>query len=161
MNLYRYPVFGIGYSVTLPYYSEIGRPQAFNAFGEFPLTHNGLGRKFNLSYYGQIGLGFNLNPYDADSNPDNQFIGSEMNAYIHLGFKANYNLTPKLMAFTMFGLKHYSNGATKKPNAGINLAPISIGFRTNLGKQGSEFEMKWNFLHLKSDGFGILPFMPE
>jgi hypothetical protein len=138
--LYRYPVFGIGYSVTLPYYSEIGRPQAVYAFGEFPLTHKGLVRKFNLSYYGQIGLGFNLNPYDPDKNPDNQFIGSEMNAYIHLGFKANYKITPKLMAFTMVGLKHYSNGATKKPNAGINLIPISIGFRTNLGKQDFEFE---------------------
>ncbi len=153
MYLYRYPVFGIGYSVTLPYYSEIGRPQAVYAFGEFPLTHNGLVRKFNLSYYGQIGLGFNLNPYDADTNPANQFIGSEMNAYIHLGFKANYNLTPKLMAFTMFGLKHYSNGATRKPNAGINLAPISIGFRTNLGKQGSEFDKEMEFPPLEKRWF--------
>lgn len=151
--LYRYPVFGIGYSVTLPYYSEIGRPQAVYAFGEFPLTHKGLVRKFNLSYYGQIGLGFNLNPYDPYNNPDNQFIGSEMNAYVHLGFKANYKYTPKLTAFTMVGLKHYSNGATRKPNAGINLVPISIGFRTNLGKQDFEFEKEMEFPPLEKRWF--------
>ncbi len=143
--LHRYPVFGIGYSVTLPYYSEIGRPQAFYAFGEFPFTHKGLVRKFNFSYYGQIGLAFNLNPYNQDSNPVNQFIGSELNAYIHLGFKVNYKISNKLFAFSTIGLKHYSNGATKKPNAGINLAPISIGFRTNLGKTVPEFQKEIEF----------------
>ena len=151
--LYRYPIFGIGYSVTLPYYSEIGRPQAFYAFGEFPFSHKGLMRKFNLSYYGQIGVGFNLNPYDPDLNPVNQFIGSSMNAYIHLGFKANYKLTPNLTAFSTLGLKHYSNGATKRPNAGMNLAPISIGLRSNLGKNAPDFQKEIEFPPLEKRWF--------
>lgn len=151
--LYRYPIFGIGYSVTLPYYSEIGRPQAFYAFGEFPFSHKGLTRKFNLSYYGQIGLGFNLNPYDPDLNPVNQFIGSSMNAYIHLGFKANYKITPTLLIFSTLGLKHYSNGATKRPNAGMNLVPLSIGLRTNLGKNAPDFQKEIEFPPLEKRWF--------
>lgn len=151
--LYRYPIFGIGYSATLPYYSEIGRPQAFYAFGEFPFTHKGLERNFNLSYYGQIGVGFNLNPYDPDINPGNQFIGSEMNAYIHLGFKANYKINSRFMAFSTIGLKHYSNGAAKRPNAGINLAPLSIGIRTNLGKTVPDFQKEIEFPPLEKRWF--------
>lgn len=151
--LYRYPIFGIGYSVTLPYHSEIGRPQAFYAFGEFPLSHKGLTRKFSLSYFGQIGIAFNLNPFDPDLNPVNQFIGSSMNAYIHLGFKANYKITPKLMAFSTLGLKHYSNGATKRPNSGMNLVPLSIGLRTSLGKNAPDFQKEKEFPPLEKRWF--------
>jgi hypothetical protein len=32
------------------------------------------------------------------------------------------------------GMKHYSNGAIKKPNAGINLVPFSLGVKSYLGK---------------------------
>lgn len=154
-HLYRYPVYGLGYTSALPYYPEIGRPQAIYVFAEFPLSYRGLERKFSLDYFGQIGLGFNLNPYDPDLNPINQFIGSQLNAYIHLGFKANYQITDRFTLFSSIGLKHYSNGATRRPNAGINLVPLTLGVRTRLGKDlgAGRFATEPYYPDLKKRGF--------
>lgn len=133
--LYRYPFFGLGFNVAIPYYPEVGRPQVLYLFGEFPLLHQFNFTKLKLSYFTQIGLGFNLNPYDPDRNPINRYIGSKMNAFVNLGIKANYRVSDRIVAFSNFGLKHFSNGSTKKPNAGINLIPLSFGVRTTLGKE--------------------------
>ncbi|SDD51092.1 Lipid A 3-O-deacylase (PagL) [Algoriphagus faecimaris] len=131
-QLYRYPTYGLGFTMAIPYYSEIGRPQSIYAFGEFPFSRKRMERKFNFSYFGQIGLGFNLNPYDSLDNPLNQYIGSEVNAYVQLGLKANYQISKRIDLFSTLGLKHYSNGSTRKPNAGINLIPLSLGMRYRL-----------------------------
>lgn len=133
-NLYRYPSMGVGFS-SLSYNSpELGRPMGVYGFVEMPFTRKGLRQKFYLSYFGQIGLGFNINPYNIESNPLNLFVGSNLNSYIHLGFKANYQITDRVSLVGSAGLKHFSNGAIKKPNAGINYAPFGIGIKTKLGK---------------------------
>lgn len=133
-HLYRYPYFGFGFTSSVNYFPEIGRPQAFYGFFEIPFTYRGNHRRFQLGYFTQIGIGYNLNPYDSTSNPLNQYIGSNLNAYIHFGVNAEYKLSDRLQLFASAGMKHYSNGSVKKPNSGINLSPISLGIRTNLGK---------------------------
>ncbi|NVJ86067.1 MAG: acyloxyacyl hydrolase [Algoriphagus sp.] len=133
-QLYRYPVFGVGISTTLPYQSEIGRPQGVYWFFDIPFKVFEEDKKLNFSYFGHLGLGFNLNPYDSIENPLNRYIGSELNSYIHFGLKANYSLSKQMKIFSMIGLKHFSNGSTKKPNAGINLLPVSVGLRYNFDK---------------------------
>ncbi|MDF2157694.1 acyloxyacyl hydrolase [Algoriphagus sp. CAU 1675] len=133
--LYRYPTFGLGFNTALSYYPEVGRPQALYMFGEFSINHHSNFRSFQLSYFFQIGLGFNMNPYDPNLNSINQYIGSNLNAYVNMGFKVNYRLSDRIQIFSNLGLKHFSNGATKKPNAGINLTPLAFGIRTVLGKE--------------------------
>ncbi|WP_186300067.1 acyloxyacyl hydrolase [Algoriphagus algorifonticola] len=152
-KLYRYPTFGIGFSTALPYYPEIGRPQGFYGFGEFPFSSKNLDKRLYLAYFAQLGLGFNLNPYDSLDNPLNQYIGSELNAYIHFGFKANYRLNQDFELFSTIGLKHYSNGATKRPNAGINLAPIALGVRYNIDKISPESLRSIDYPELEKRGY--------
>ncbi len=132
-HLYRYPTFGIGFTSSVNYFPEIGRPQAFYGFFQIPFSFRLNHQKYNLGYFSQIGIGYNLNPYDSIMNPRNQYIGSNLNAYVHFGIYANYKLSDRYTFFSSVGIKHYSNGSTKKPNAGINLVPVSIGIRTNLG----------------------------
>jgi len=131
----RYPIYGVGFTSTLNYYPEIGRPMAFYAFGEVPFNKYSTHRKWDLSYFGQFGIGFNVNPYDPETNPLNQFLGSSVNSHIHLGFKANYKLSQRFTAFSSIGLRHYSNGSIKKPNSGVNFAPVSLGLRISLDKE--------------------------
>ncbi|NVK49815.1 MAG: acyloxyacyl hydrolase [Cyclobacteriaceae bacterium] len=152
-QLYRYPVFGVGLSTTLAYQSEIGRPQGVYWFFDIPFREFSYDRKFNLSYFGHLGLGFNLNPYDSIENPLNRYIGSELNSYIHLGLKVNYFLTEQVHLFSMVGLKHFSNGATKKPNAGINLLPVSVGVRYNFNKSEEETPHLWERPELNKTGY--------
>jgi hypothetical protein len=131
-HLYRYPTFGFGFTSMLNDFPEIGQPQAFYGFFEIPFSYKNANQKLSFGYFTQIGLGFNLTPYDSIENPLNQYIGSSLNAYIHFGLKGDYQLTDRIVIFSNIGMKHYSNGAMKKPNAGINLVPISLGVKSYL-----------------------------
>jgi len=151
--LYRYPSMGIGFS-SLSYNSEqLGTPMGIYGFVEMPFRRKGIFNKFYLSYFAQLGLGFLIKAYDPESNPMNQFVGSTLNSYIHLGFKANYRLSQRVSLVGTIGLKHFSNGALKKPNAGINYMPFGLGVKTNLGRiQGLPRE-KVLFPDLEKRGF--------
>ncbi|MFC5623880.1 acyloxyacyl hydrolase [Algoriphagus winogradskyi] len=131
----RFPSYGVGFTSAINYYTEIGRPMGVYAFGEVPFGKLNFDRKLNFSYFTQIGLGFNMNPYDAETNPINGFVGSAVNVHIHFGFKASYQISNRFDVFTSIGAKHYSNGSIKKPNSGINFIPISVGIRVPLDKE--------------------------
>ncbi len=133
-HLYRYPTFGGGFTSLLGDFPEIGRPQAVYGFFEMPFAIPNPNQKLSFGYFTQIGLGFNLTPYDSINNPSNKYIGSSLNAYIHFGFNGEYKLSDRVLITSSLSLKHYSNGAIKKPNAGINLVPVSIGIKSYLGK---------------------------
>ena len=132
--IYRYPVFGVGFNSALTYTREIGRPMAFYGWVDIPFSLPRQNRNLSFGYFSQMGIGFNLTPYDPDSNPDNQYIGSSINAYVHLGFYGKYQITERVGLRAGFGLKHYSNGATKRPNAGINLFPLNLAMNIRLGE---------------------------
>ncbi|PZX47836.1 acyloxyacyl hydrolase [Algoriphagus chordae] len=149
----RYPSYGVGFTSALNYYSEIGRPMGVYAFGEFPFGRNVFHRKLNFSYFAQIGLGFNMNPYDAESNPLNGFVSTAVNIHVHFGLKASYRFSDTFEGFTSIGTKHYSNGSIKKPNSGINFIPIAIGLRVNLDKEPFNPGGKPDFPPLEKRGF--------
>lgn len=151
--LYRYPSMGVGFSSMTRYSNQLGRPMGIYGFIEMPFSRHGIYRNFFLSYFGQIGLGFNIKPYDAESNPLNQFVGTNLNSYIHLGFKANYKLSNRVSLIGSIGLKHFSNGAIKRPNAGINYIPIGIGVKTKLGSVHPLPAEAVNYPELEKRGF--------
>ncbi|WP_168171959.1 acyloxyacyl hydrolase [Algoriphagus sp. A40] len=131
--LYRYPTLGFGFNSALENYEEIGRPQAVYGFMEIPFSVARNSRRVSFGYFLQLGVGFNLNPYDSLSNPDNKYIGSNINAYINMGLSSTIKFSERTDLQASFGLKHYSNGATKKPNAGINLFPLNLAMKIKLG----------------------------
>ncbi|WP_425638373.1 acyloxyacyl hydrolase [Algoriphagus yeomjeoni] len=131
----RFPSYGVGFTSALNYHSEIGRPLGIYAFGDVPFGKINFDRKLNFSFYTQIGLGLNMNPYDAETNSINGFVGSAVNAHIHFGLKASYNISNSFNVFTSVGTKHYSNGSIKKPNSGINFIPIALGIQVQLDQE--------------------------
>lgn len=149
----RFPSYGLGFTSAVNYYSEIGRPMGIYAFGEFPFGKNNFQRKLNFSYFAQIGLGFNMNPYDAETNPINGFVGTAANVHVHFGLKAAYQFSESVGIFSSIGTKHYSNGSIKKPNAGINFIPIAVGLRINLDKEQFSPGPKPDFPPLEKRGF--------
>lgn len=132
-SIYRYPKFGWGLNATLNYSKEIGQPMALYGFFDIPFTRPSSEKKMEWGYFSQLGLGFNLKPYNENSNPINQYIGSKVNCYIHMGLYSSLKLSERVNTSMSIGLKHYSNGSTKKPNAGINLFPVSLGVDISLG----------------------------
>lgn len=132
--IYRYPTMGIGFNTALKYYEEIGRPLAVYGFMDIPFSRRSQEKWISFGYFTQLGVGFNLNPYDPQANPVNKYIGSNINAYIHAGVNSTLRVSDRTDFQASFGLKHYSNGAMKKPNAGINLFPLNLSMKIKLGE---------------------------
>jgi hypothetical protein len=132
-HLYRYPTLGFGFNSALKNYEEIGMPQSLYGFMEIPFSVKGQDRRVNFGYFTQLGVGFNLKPYDSLVNPSNRYIGSKVNGYINLGFYSRLKISDRSDFQASLGLKHFSNGAAKKPNAGINLFPLNLSMNIKLG----------------------------
>ena len=81
-------------------------------------------------YGGALGISYNFNPYDPETNPVNVFLGSERNVYIDLYFEGHYAISNRMDIGIGTGFKHFSNGSYKLPNAGINLIPLTIMHNT-------------------------------
>jgi len=71
-------------------------------------------------------------------------LGSRLNAYIDLGLKFNYALTPRLSLTAGVNISHYSNGNTDYPNPGINLLSGRLGLVYKLGNIPGESHYNWS-----------------
>lgn len=152
-DLYRNPTFGFGFASALPYFQEIGRPMALYGFFEMPFGRNLKQRRLTFGYFGQLGVGFNANPFDEQENPLNNYLGSKINGYVHLGLNGQYRMTDRYFLTTSLGLKHYSNGASTKPNKGLNMVPFSLGVRANLGELAEIPKSRPSYPDLVKRGF--------
>lgn len=132
--LYRYPTLGVGFNSAISNYAQIGRPSAVYGFMEVPFSIRGQRNRVSFGYFLQFGVGFNFTPYDPDTNPVNQYIGSKVNCYIQMGFNSLVKVSDRIDLQASVGHKHFSNGSTKKPNAGINLFPLNVGLNVKLGE---------------------------
>jgi hypothetical protein len=81
-----------------------------------------------------FGLGYLTRPYDKVTNPENIAIGSHFNVSVKFQYSFLYRFTPNfgLSLGTSFG--HFSNGATKYPNWGINVWSFSLGAHLKFNK---------------------------
>jgi Lipid A 3-O-deacylase (PagL) len=131
-QLYRGPVLGLGFLVSTFRNPVIGSPMSLFSFVEIPFSRNT--SRWNFTYGMSFGLSFHFNPYDYQKNPDNLMIGSKFNAYLHFNVEGRYMIDKNWQLGLGIGFKHFSNGATKKPNAGINLAPIQLSVQYKINK---------------------------
>ncbi len=119
-----YPKIGL----TLTYY-DFHNPVLGHAVAATPYMSKSLWRrpKHDLSFRLGAGLAYLTKPYNRLSNHKNNIASSAFNASIQLRFEYDYALTPHLGLLVGLGLNHYSNGATTKPNLGVNLPSVLLG----------------------------------
>ncbi|TLX76612.1 acyloxyacyl hydrolase [Labilibacter sediminis] len=133
-NVYRKPYIGIGWYSSTFHNENIGSPNALYFFITAPFKYQP-DKKLTFSYSGAFGLSYNFNPHDSEDNPANVFIGSYRNCYVHLALTMDYKLSDRFEANASLGFKHFSNGAFKLPNSGINLIPMTVALRYRLNKE--------------------------
>ena len=93
------------------------------------------GVEFNLARFKKssihFGYGFGLayltKPFDRISNPSNNAIGSHLNIPLLLKFDYEHRFLDKYLLHFGVRLDHYSNGARRLPNLGLNLPAVYIG----------------------------------
>ena len=90
----------------------------------------------------QYGFGFcySSSPYDRESNNKNIAIGSTLSYAFNTQLHYNHEILDRLKLIAGFRISHYSNGAFKKPNKGINIVTADIGLSYLLNAEKPAFE---------------------
>lgn len=125
---YGYASYGIGYySGFVGNPKVLGKPNAVFGFVNFPLTNPLRKNVFEMGL--SVGLTYNLEPFDEESNPENDAIGSPFAAYFNLGFGAALKMTRELDLTYGIDFTHFSNGRMTTPNYGFNMYGLNLGLR--------------------------------
>jgi len=121
----NYPTIGVSFLYT----NLGGRPELGQAFALIPhiSLHCLKSQHHQLSFRLGIGAGYVTKTYDRINNPKNTFVGSHVNAAIDLSLDYNYMVTNRLGLKAFIGFTHFSNGSSRAPNNGINIAHAGIG----------------------------------
>lgn len=123
--LYNYPYIGCTfYHSNLGKFPELGKVYALYPFINYPLLR-GETSQFTLKL--GAGVAYLTRCFDHLENPYNFSIGSHINAAVNISFEYRQEITPRLSSVASIGLTHFSNGATKSPNYGLNTFSAALG----------------------------------
>ncbi len=121
------------------------------SFIEFPFTHSD---KFGFSAKIGSGLGYGTKIYDPITNPKNVAMSAHLNALVCFGFKSYYTFgRNKITAGA--DMTHFSNGASKVPNLGVNLPYLSLGYSRTIQSKLKDTLVMQNQLPFKKWLFGV------
>jgi hypothetical protein len=126
-QLYGYPVWGIGLykAFLMNDNDELGNPAAAYLFIDLPLKR---WKKWTLDYEMGFGLAFNWNRHVLLENGYYYPIGSYSTVFIDGGINATFPLGKNFFLSGGVTYTHFSNGAVKLPNLGVNM----VGARVEL-----------------------------
>ena len=116
------------YGVALSYFNFdntiLGSGEMLSYFIEpsYPLSNT---TRFNLR--GNAGLVYASNPFDSVKNTDNKSYTTHVNPYLQVGIGITQVISQHLALAFMASFQHFSNGAYKEPNRGVNWLTGSLG----------------------------------
>lgn len=102
----------------------IGKTIALTSNFLFPLYKK---KKSNAELKIGTGLVYSTNPFDIQNNFTNNVLSNRWSYVMQMGWFWNYMIDKNWQLKTALQLTHYSNGAYKLPNAGINIVTTSVG----------------------------------
>ncbi len=103
----------------------------------------------NLSVNIDLGLGFAYltKKYSGINNPENVAISTHLNYWGTLGISSGIKITSKHTLQAGLETNHFSNGAIRKPNYGLNLWSFTLGMNYTLSgdaKRANEVDVSKN-----------------
>lgn len=122
---YKYPEIGItGFAGSAGNREVLG-----NFFGAYSYISFPFVAKPKFRFNGKLGcgLGYGTRQYDEVENPKNVAISTPVNALICMGVDARYYFRNNWVSFGV-DMTHFSNGAYKVPNIGLNLPYVSLAY---------------------------------
>jgi len=129
---FGYPRYGLGiYSAKFFNNNLFGTPIALYGVFKAPFKR---WNKFSLNYEAGFGLTFNWEPFDPTESNYNISLGASESVFIDLGANLNYELSPHFDLGFGYSFTHFSNGALKSPNQGLNTFSPKITLEYHLNK---------------------------
>lgn len=117
-------------------YNLLGRPVSAFVFQGAPIVR--FAQRFWLGYEWQFGAAFGWKHYNEVNMPDNVALSTSTTAHIGLNLTLNYRVARSTTIRLGMGGRHFSNGNTEWPNAGVNTLGVSLGVVYSLGDSKSE-----------------------
>lgn len=102
----------------------LGKFYGTYGFIDFPFVN-----EKHVEFSGKLaaGLGYGTKVFDQQLNPKNVAMSTHLNAQICLGLKTTYKFHRNKISLGI-DMTHFSNGANKTPNLGINLPYASLSY---------------------------------
>jgi len=133
-TFYNYPEYGICFK-----FLDLGSPNhAGNAQCLFPyLNFHFLNNQNRININLRAGAGFaNVQKiYNSEKNPLNLAFSTNINILLNAQLQATYKISNMWSFFAGGDITHFSNGALKMPNLGMNLFSIFSGISHSFGKE--------------------------
>ncbi len=127
---YRLPSWGIT-ALAMPVINDpVGAAYALFPYYYLPLTHGG---RVNLNLKLGAGVGFLTKSFDRIENHKNIAISTKSNISLQLGLDLRVQLFPRVEWANGVFITHFSNGAIRMPNLGLNFLTISSGLSYRFG----------------------------
>jgi hypothetical protein len=139
-QVYNHPYLGVGVNVAYFYdIKEMGVPIAIYGFINGPFYR---WNKLSFNYEINLGLMGNWRHFNPKNNPYNIAIGAIRTVYLDFGVGLAYRFLPRWEAEFYMGVSHFSNGAIKVPNMGLNTLSPHVEVRYSLHKEQKFNEFK-------------------
>ncbi len=144
---YHHPDLGLSFIAT-----DFGKNKLLGkGFALFPnITFHFLRKKhLQANFRVGAGIGYIEKPFDRLYNYKNNAIGSHFNSAISVLLETKHKLSSRANIGIGLALNHFSNGASKAPNLGINLASANVAYAYQFGdkpffkKDSSSFSKKY------------------
>lgn len=128
-QLCNYPSWGVSFN-ALDFYNkkEIGFPIAVLGFINAPIVRSG---RLALNYEFGFGVTFNWKSFNPLTNKYNVAIGAGQAFMSDAGLNISYELTDHIDLVGGASFSHFSNGAIKLPNFGINAIGPKVSLKYN------------------------------
>ena len=129
---YGYPCYGVGIYCAIFFDNKnFGTPIAI--YGTFQAPFKRWNR-LSFNYDTGFGFAFNWESFNPSANNYNVSLGAKETVFIDLGLNLKYRLNPNLDLGMGYSFTHFSNGALKSPNMGLNTFSPKITLSYNLNK---------------------------
>lgn len=122
---YRFPQYGV-----TAFFGSVGNRELLGhyfgsyAFMSLPIVQT---KPYTLSFKMGAGLGYGTKVYDHEDNVLSAAVSTHINAMIVLGFESRFKFGNNAILLGL-DMTHFSNGAAKVPNLGLNLPYLSVGY---------------------------------
>jgi hypothetical protein len=121
---YKYPKIGLNF-VYYDYHNPVlGRSYASSIYINKSFLRTA---RQELNFRIGTGIGYFPQRFDLETNHKNTIVSSRLNATLQMRLEYDVAVAEHWGLLLGVALNHYSNGATTKPNFGINLPTVLLG----------------------------------
>jgi hypothetical protein len=122
---YRYPTVGATLFIGSVGNKELlGNYVGLYGFSELPMVKY---KNYEMAFRLGCGLGYTNKIYDPLTNPKNVAVSTHFNPMMNFAVKSTYRFKNHSIVLGL-DITHFSNGAFKVPNYGINMPYLSLGY---------------------------------